>query len=555
MTYFFAFFPEFLKNFTTHIPGRIESVPRLVDGFWGGDHWQVFYLSWKLLFNLTNSLNLLQDPLTFASALGPNGDHEIGLQFAFVALFMKLFGATAGYNFAFILLPKFLTLLSSWFLCSQVTRQRALAMLGALTLFLLPQTLHQTSWGHSGGAIFWMVPLGAAFILRHAQTPHRTANDWFAGITIFVLVHADQHQSFYLLMLSAIAILLHAATLRLRECKSYSQVCISTFKQWQGLIVMIFVTMLFGMILDKILMTDATSGGSSAVRTFGEIRHYSRPAWEFVRLGSDVLFPWLMLVGTIVVFMQFRRQRLSLALSDKILLFGGGGFSILMLGMGPKGDILAEIVSIPYRLLYYVLPYFNYQRVPDKMAPIAAALLVPAMLALVEKLDHNKTKRIATGALLLQITLYLYQPATTFTGMALEKTTTLAPDLVSAIQSEVQPNEIILPLPTYFDGRAATFSLALAYATERRSAEGYHGFPPPHYIRGEESRTMLEKQMWNEQVTTYLKSNGITHLLIDFRVLEQKLGANTPAKDSWATLANLKTVFCDGSVCLYRSQM
>jgi len=139
--------------------------------------------------------------------------------------------------------------------------------------------------------------------------------------------------------------------------------------------------------------------------------------------------------------------------------------------------------------------------------------------------------------------------------MALEKTTTLAPDLVSAIQSEVQPNEIILPLPTYFDGRAATFSFALAYATERRSAEGYHGFPPPHYIRGEEARTMLEKQMWNEQVTTYLKSNGITHLLIDFRVLEQKLGANTPAKDSWATLANLKTVFCDGSVCLYRLQM
>jgi hypothetical protein len=554
VTYFSIFFPEFIQNFTTHIPGRIESEPRLIDGFWGGDHWQVFYLSWKMLFNWEHGLNLLHDPLTFASAQAPNADLEIGLQFAFVALFMKIIGATAGYNFAFLLLPKALTFLTAWFLCRQTTTDRMFIFLGAFTLFLLPQTLHQTSWGHSGGAIFWLVPLGAAFVWRHAQSKvvKRFSDDWKAGLVIFILVHADQHQSFYLLMLSALAILLYAVNMRLKECQPYVVVVKQTARNWRGLIIMIMASMMFGMILDKILMTDASSGGSSAARTFGEIRHYSRPIWEFIRLDSDVLFPWLVLFALAVALLQTRKENFRLEFHQKLFVFGGCGFSILMLGMGQKGDILAEIISLPYRVLYYVLPYFNYQRVPDKMAPIAATLVLAVLLSLVAKLRHPFMKSIIATALLVQITVYLWQGATTFTGMALERTTTLPQDLIDAVQSDVSEQEIVLPLPTYFDGRAATFSFAFAYATERRSAEGYHGFPPAHYVQSEESRKLLEKQIWNEQVLTYLKTNGITHLLIDFVVLEQKLGPAAPARESWISLTQLQTVFCSESACLFR---
>jgi hypothetical protein len=109
------------------------------------------------------------------------------VQYWTVLLMQIFFGDAAGYNLGFVVLPTIFSAFAIYFLLRAVKLSPLLAVVFAVGYSLLPERMGQIFGGHSGGSVYYLVPLFWGAALRQQQQGSQGRWDLLAGVVLFVL--------------------------------------------------------------------------------------------------------------------------------------------------------------------------------------------------------------------------------------------------------------------------------------------------------------------------------------------------------------------------------
>lgn len=557
-------FPLLRENFFTGIPIGLTAKGLLIDHFWGGDHVQAFYIAWKLKQSLlTWEFSPLVDGYGFAAAGEIFYDFHIGVQFLLAALAGMALGDVGGYNFSFFILNLILGFFSAYFLLSQVTDSFFYRVFGAIALAMVPKHIREVFNGHNGGMLLFLYPLYIGAILRHRLSPRSNYWDLAAGFVLFIALISDEHVGFYLLIFSGIVFPIWGIQDFIHR-QSFSAIP-RLILRWKFLLLGLFAALTYGLTIN-IMLLSSKGGGPKSARTLWEIAHYSSPLGAFLEPNSygtvGAIVFWL-LPAVLTVACAARLGLVRRAWESPMLPIGIA-FVVSMFLMVGVGNNWSQKTRI-YEIFYSYLPFFNYQRVPHKIQVLVVTLLVLMCGALLSALRKSSRRswprwkhgiRMATCSLIvvgIALQAYAFFRVFHVNNANLYITDLVVPhnSAINVIRGHTTSADIIMTLPVNPGmGRYATFPQYMAYRTERRFAQGYHGAAPvyfmsrlPHFESfnsGEPSRNAIKG----------IIDLGYTHVLMDLRQLGGLLEEGAPEK--LENLGLLDKQDCIDQICLYK---
>ena len=279
-----------------------------------------------------------------------------------IALSDLLFGDVAGYNVVISFASFILAYLTSYLLLTTVTKSVLFRFFGALALTMLPYRFVQILGGHSGGIVFVLLPLYVWAILRQRLYVEARYADAVAGLTLFLVTISDEHQSYYLLIFSAIVFLVWIIQ-DLAELRNARSVLVSTLKRWRFLLLGLGCSIGYGLVLNRfVLMGD---GGKAKVeRSLDEVATYSRslPSFfdseTFWNIGA-IIARVLAATFILTLILKYRRRILWKPLRSPFLgiALALPVCALIMVGVGPHWTQKTGL----YELFFRCLPYFSYQ--------------------------------------------------------------------------------------------------------------------------------------------------------------------------------------------------
>jgi len=560
-------FPNFVEHFSTSIPGAITGSDVIHSEFWGGDHVQVFFLGWKLKQNIVHHLLPFFDPYTFSSRISPNIDMHIGIQFQLIALSDFLFGDVAGYNFAISFAPLFIGYLTSYLLLSSVTKSVLFRFFGAMALAMLPFRFVQILGGHSGGIVYVLVPLYIWGLLRQRLFPESRYADAVAGVTLLLVSISDEHQSYYLVIFSAIVFITWTVQ-DLVELGNAKSVFVGMLKRWRFLLLGLGCSIGYGLILNRfVLMGDG--GAAKVERSLDEVASYSRSLPTFFRTLSYMNIGAIIaktLAASIIlsILLKFRRTNLTRTLKSQFL---GIALALpvcagIMVGVGSHWTQKTGL----YELLFRFLPFFSYQRVPDKIFGLVAVIIVVLAAVLFENLRKSTESPefcrlhqlalsgiafVLLAAMVAQPIQFFWLFKSRFNSMELTRLDAGPNQLFAYLQRNAKPEDIVLLVPSGpANRREDTIDFFYAYRTGVRMASGYNGSPPDWFLKIVNTLTDFNGGKPGPDALQTARVNGYSYLLLD---------SNQPPPDGVAApqvafdaAPYLKKELCEEKYCLYR---
>lgn len=551
----FANNPKFLSDFGTHIPYAASGSSEVVtNSFRGGDHIQVYYLAWKLKKGLEGSTpSIFSDYFNFASDSALFYDIHIGLQYWLIALSSFVLGDVAGFNFGWVVLPLILSFIFAYFMLAAVTTSYVVRVVGSLVIVFLPYRISQMFGGHSGGIIYFLLPLYFGSVFRAHFGERKVFWVIVAGICLLVTTISDEHLGYYLLLFSSLVFPIWGLQhfLRDRTLKSITEFIV----KWLPLIGGLVATVAFGLVVNKLLYDPAVT--ISPIRSFGEIAYYSpSPTDVWTTYGTFVLisfFVWLvvsLLDFRKITFTAYRNTWLPVIFATLIL-------TILALGIGQHPMQQSGV----YQFFYKYYPFFNYQRVSTKILAPVICLVVTLIAVLYNHVKAESARQTSRKHWLYSILSYLLLAGLTYQGWSFVRQWVdsrhigrmrLADDRLKDVTSQVGKDSIVLALPIRekMDVQA-NYAQFLAYNTGRRVANGYVGNPPFFYIDARSNLLFLNEGILTQEGVESIRKNGYDFVWLDASqfVSPAKM---TAVQDALKKVEGVSCVVCESKTALFR---
>ncbi len=301
-----AFFPLWLliqhplwwENFSTTIPGWASSGPTLIrPSFFGGDYIQIFFLAWKLKFNILSGLSPFVDQFTFASNIDPlRLDLSFGFQFQLIALFQGFLGNIIGYNVGMIIFPFIAVFWSVYFMLGAATKSFYVRIAAAFCVSFLPYRFMYLVGGHGGGVAFILLPLYFGAILRHHLYQESRFWDALAGFILLLTISSDEHQAYYICIVSFVVLLSWFIQLSISELasfKAFSRCLLSFLLRWKFLLLGLILALYYALVFNKFVIKKSFPDG--IVWSLEQIAGFSLPMSDFFSFGSYTTLGWILI--------------------------------------------------------------------------------------------------------------------------------------------------------------------------------------------------------------------------------------------------------------------
>jgi hypothetical protein len=557
--WWWIFFGDIFLNFFSAIPAASYHGRSSVQGeFLGGDHTQVAYLAWKLKIAILNQggqiftdhFNFVQEGKTFFAM-------DLGFQYWLIAFFSILLGDTAGYNFGFHIFPSFLAAIGMYFLLCQLTVDKSLRVLGAVIFAIAPYRLSMGFNGHGAGSILFLIPYYFGFLILSLKN----AKPWGAlgaGIVLFLLTASEEHSAYYLLLFTPFVLLgwvmlghfSSGLELEKKSLKKFAfgfyESFLKMLKVYWPLAIGAFFAMFYGKIFDYFVFGGGHGVADRVQREFSEIAAYSRALKKFFDFDKPTLsysMGWFFIMGLVAFVVSFFRKFRSINLRQNpgyLFIFIFPWVLAMMVGVGNDWSQQSGI----YEFFYRHLPYFKYQRVPDKIWTIAFVLLLILNVTMSEVIPFLKKGRVLLLFFGISIFEFGYVSRKAMMGLVLDSMDLYAQDL-QQIRNATSDGDILLVLPAadrmY---REATLNQFLAMKTGRRFVGGYHGAPPVWFEKSWSLYLDFNTGQPKPWIVEEVIKQGVTKLLV-YRVYDVE------SKIEKALNKKLNPDFCAEKFCLY----
>ncbi len=548
------FFGEFYKN----IPLGLNKAGGPEINFLGGDHVQIYYLSWKLKDAILNQVfSPFVDAYNFATNTFVFLDLHVGFQFITTALSMIALGNPAGYNFGFVLLPLLLTFASGYFLAAQLVNSLPLRLASGLFLTMIPSRLHQIAGGHSGGVIMLFIPFYFGALIANSKQSQRKY-DVIAATSLFLAVISDEHIGYYLLLCSMFIF----ATWFIQDSFASSKPLTALknlFRKWWVLFMGAMLSVGYGVLVSKFLLAD--DGVPRFKRKLHEVRNYSAGIDEFFIWPNDlgILVIAAIIVGIFILAITTKRWRPMWRSPFLGFFIAAVVCTILMVGVGGHWSQQSGL----YNFFFKHMPYFSKQRVPVKMFSTAATLYVVLCLYLfgqlmtqVRQLDkrsfYRKLSFAGVGVLYLGL---LAQPAKFFLSgnhfMQFENMERGPHQIFDYLKKNTTVKDIIVIQPTSDSlGRYETMAQYFATQTGRRFFQGYHANPPSSYFFIANALSSFSLGRPSRDAMSEILKQGFTYIL-HYRGAPDSMRPEI-LNQSIDRFDFLEKAICEENFCLYR---
>ena len=556
--------PGLFAVFSEYIPaGSYEGGDSLHQGFLGGDHLQIFYLAAKLKYNLQQGISIFADPLTFAAKQWMLWDFSVGIQYWTVLLMQWFFGEAAGYNLGFVVLPTIFSALTIYFMLRALALPSLLCLAFAWGYSLLPDRMGQIFGGHSGGSVFYLLPLFWGAALRQQLRGSHGRWDLLAGFVLWLLMLSDEHQAYYVLLASLVIFPLWLAQDGWLGF-SWADKLRWLARKWGGLLVGVVATLGVGLV-ERWFLFSGMNGDDRSARSFGEISAYSHRLGNYLRRGDDhtigqiswiAMLILLMVLAILVARKQISWRTVKLSPSAPLVVV----LPLLLLLMAGIGNDWSQQTGL-YELAYTYLPFFSAQRAPGKLFGLNALFIILVLVGASRLLSAEINKPWLRPVLIVLLLFTgIYQSywfvqvnRRARSGLTMENISWELPDLFAYLRKGLGADAIVLNIPFNEDvNRLAYLPLYLALRTKARFASGYYVLPPVGLLAAEAELSPVNQGQIEPATMALAQHLGYTHVLVVREGWELKGSTGEQVNARLASSPLLSQILCEGRLCLYK---
>jgi hypothetical protein len=219
-----------------------------------------------------------------------------------------------------------------------------------------------------------------------------------------------------------------------------------------------------------------------------------------------------------------------------------------------------------YEFLFRYLPYFSYQRVPDKIFGLVAVIIVVLSAVFFESLKKSADspefsrlyQRILSWIAFAVLVAMVAQPIqffwifnSSFPSMELTRLDAGPNKVFAYLQRNAKPEDIVLLVPSGpANRREDTVDFYYAYRTGLRMASGYNGSPPDWFINIIDQLSDFNSGKPGPEALQTARVNGYSYLLLD-STQPPPDGVVAP-QIAFDAAPYLKKEMCEVKYCLYR---
>ena len=531
---FFSRFPLLFSNIFDVIP--ISFIHKGEGPFWPiitSDPLQLVYLTWAAGNGLSEGRSLLSDPHQFANLVErfyPIVTDPIVYLGGFFSLFSSLAFA---YNIAFIIFPHIAFSLFTYMTLRILKVGKGLAFGFAILTPLIPFRLYLLFQAQHIGASAFLLPIyfwGIALFFLHPTA--RITGSFIVGLTLLLMGISEEHLAYSAAFFFWPFLILYFVSIK-PVSWSKSHIIISLKKliheTWPILISILFFV-LWGYLQFK-LLTDLAISKRFSLDDHGNpdfeiiIRNsVDFSFWFKEPFGFTSVLLFFLLLGCCISIFRILRKKASFV--DHFILATSFVFWICsLLSIGHIPWLAEHFHWHPYQCLFKHMPFFNFQRFPQRMSFVGfMSGLIVASYGFHCLLNYLFSKRplyyqlsSIFAALLLFFTAqqWVYRLGE---GQYYSFAKDPYPEIHQIIRSTAGNQEIVLRLPAR---TAATFEdtrtlLNIIY-TDAHFFNGYFSHVPKTYAENFSLFTpkMCDDGNLTDELINAIKKVGIRYFLID----------------------------------------